>query len=166
MPETTQASRLDAAALQHAGIRRVPAELWMVGVVAGYVGSHLFDKVAAVGTDPLFASFLRRLPSLLLGAGLIWLQGTYVQLIPSSKKYVGMKNVLLLVVAGILSTLGMFTYFYAMRFGGIVITVPFTQSVVVWGALVGWVWLGEKMSAMALMGVGLLVFGLPVLSFA
>lgn len=140
-------------------------EFWMVGAVAGYVASYLFDKIAVTNVDPLIGPLFRRLPSLLLGIVLLLGQGMIEQLNPSSPRFIGKPAIVVFVVSGVVSTLGMFAYYLALLFGGIVVTIPVTQTLVLWGAIIGWMYLGEKLDGKAILGVLVVVAGLIVLSY-
>jgi len=140
-------------------------EFWMAGAIVGYVTSYLFDKIAIATIDPLIGPLFRRLPSLILGITLLFAQGMTAQVKPSSERFVGRPAILVLVIAGIVSTLGTFTYYFALRFGGVVLTVPTSQTLVLWGMLVGWIYLGEKFSAKAVLGTVAVFVGLVLLSY-
>lgn len=140
-------------------------EFWMAGAILGYVTSYLFDKIAVANVDPLIGPLFRRLPSLLLGIVLLFAQGMTAQLKPSSERFVGKPAILVLIIAGIVSTLGTFTYYFALRFGGVVLTVPTSQTLVLWGMLVGWIYLGEKFSRKGVLGTVSVFVGLVLLSY-
>lgn len=140
-------------------------ELWMVGAVLGYASAYLFDRFAVVRVDPFVATFIKNLPILLLGVTLIFTKGTYKQLMPSSLTYIGRYPIVIFVIGGVLISLGTFSYYYALRFGGINITVPVTQTAVLWGIIASWLYLGEKYNWRGVFGIALLVIGLVVLSY-
>jgi uncharacterized membrane protein len=140
-------------------------ELWMVGAVVGYASAYLFDRFAVVRVDPVVATFIKNLPVLVLGATLIFTKGTYRQLRPSSVDYIGRYPITIFVIGGVLISLGTFSYYYALRLGGINITVPVTQTAVFWGIVVSWLYLGEKYNWRGVFGIALLVVGLVVLSY-
>jgi drug/metabolite transporter (DMT)-like permease len=117
-----------------------------------------------VHADPLIGPLLRGFPSFLLGIFLVWKNHTLDQLRPSSPRYVGRRAILPFLVAGLLSTTGLFVYYFAIRVGGVVITIPVLESYVIWGTLIAWFFLGEKVRALALVGVGLIALGLVALS--
>jgi len=139
-------------------------EPWALGSVLGYASANIFDRIAMVHADPLIGPLLRGFPSFLLGIFLVWKNHTLDQLRPSSPRYVGRRAILPFLVAGLLSTTGLFVYYFAIRVGGVVITIPVLESYVIWGTLIAWFFLGEKVRALALVGVGLIALGLVALS--
>jgi hypothetical protein len=76
--------------------------------VAGYGAANLFDRLAVTHSDPLIGPLVRGLPSLALGIGLVWKNGTLTQLAPSSDDFVGTEVLLSLLGAGAISTVGLF----------------------------------------------------------
>jgi drug/metabolite transporter (DMT)-like permease len=148
----------------HSPTRRRRGEPWAVGQVLGYASANIFDRVAVTHAEPLVGPFLRGLPSLFLGIFLVWKNRTWSQLRPGSPDYIGVRAIWPFVVAGVLSTAGLFVYYYAMRVGGVIITIPVLETYVIWGTLVAWFFLGEKFHGLVLLGVGLIAAGLAVLS--
>jgi transporter family protein len=144
--------------------QRRRGEPWALGSVFGYASGNIFDRIAVTHADPLIGPFLRGLPSLLLGIVLVWRGGTLDQLRPGSARYIGARAILAFVLAGVLSTLGLFLYYFAIRIGGVIITIPVLETYVVWGTLIAWVFLGERFRRMVLLGVGLIAAGLVALS--
>jgi len=141
-------------------------EPWALGSVLGYASAEILDKFAVVThADPLVGPFLRGLPSLGLGVFLVWKNRTLAQLRWESSQYIGNRAIISLLGAGILSTLGLFAYYFAMQAGGVVITIPVLQTYAIWGTLLAWFFLGERVHALALAGIGLLVVGLGILSW-
>jgi drug/metabolite transporter (DMT)-like permease len=132
--------------------------------VLGYSAANVFDRIAVVHADPLLGPLLRGLPSWLLGIFLVWRNRTLDQLRPGSPRYVGRRAILPFLVAGVLSTIGLFVYYFAIRVGGVVITIPVLETYVIWGTLVAWFFLGERIRARALVGVGLIALGLVALA--
>jgi len=140
-------------------------EPWAAGAVLGYASAEILDRVAMRHADPLVGPFLRGLPSLALGIILVWKNHTLHQVRPRSASYIGRRPILSLLTAGVLSTLGLFAYYFAMRVGGVVITVPVLQTYVIWGTLIAWVFLGERLASLAVLGIGLLCAGLGFLTW-
>lgn len=140
-------------------------EIWMIGTVLGYASAYVFDRIAVVRVDPMVATFIKNLPIFLLGSTLIFTKGTYRQMLPRSGQYVGRYTIVIFVIGAVLLSLGTISYYYALRFGGINITVPVTQTSVLWGIIAGWIYLDEKYNPRALIGIGLLVAGLIVLAY-
>lgn len=139
-------------------------EPWALGSVFGYASANIFDRIAVIHADPLIGPLLRGLPSLLLGIALVRRNRTLDQLRPGSARYIGSRAILSFVLAGVLSTLGLFVYYFAIRIGGVIITIPVLETYVIWGTLIAWVFLGERFRGMVLLGVGLIAVGLVALS--
>lgn len=139
-------------------------EPWALGSVFGYASANVFDRMAVIHADPLIGPFLRGIPSLFLGIVLVWRNRTLDEVRPGSARYIGLRPILSFVLAGVLSTLGLFLYYFAIRIGGVTITVPVLETYVIWGTLIAWFFLGERFRAAVLLGVGLIAVGLVVLS--
>jgi drug/metabolite transporter (DMT)-like permease len=142
-------------------------EPWALGIVLGYASAEILDRLAVMhaDVDPIVGPFLRGLPSLALGIILVWKLRTLGQLQRRSPQYVGNRAVFSLLLAGVLSTIGLFAYYFAMRLGGLVVTVPVLQTYAIWGTLIAWFFLDERIHALALGGVGLLGLGLGLLAW-
>ena len=143
--------------------RQSRGELWAIGSVLGYASANIFDKRAVGGGDPLVGPFLRGLPSLVLGVVLMSKDRTWSQLKPSSANYIGWRAITPFVWAGVLSTLGLFLYYFAMRVGGVILTVPLVETWVIWGTLAAWLMLGEDLRGFLLIGWGVIALGLCLL---
>lgn len=139
-------------------------EPWALGCVVGYSSANIFDRVAVVQADPLIGPVLRGLPSLALGIVLMWKHRTLNQLRPSSPQYIGLRPIIAFVAAGVISTFGLFLYYLAMSFGGVTITIPVQETYVIWGTLIAWIFLRERIHRYALGGVVLIFVGLLGLS--
>ena len=135
-----------------------------MGTVLGYASANIFDRLAIVHADPLIGPVVRGLPSLVLGIILVWKHRTLDQLRPSSPRYMGRRAILAFVAAGMISTSGLFLYYFAIRVGGVTITIPVQETYVIWGTLIAWVVLRERIHRYALVGVGLIFAGLVGLS--
>ncbi len=139
-------------------------EPWALGCVVGYSSANIFDRVAVVQADPFIGPVLRGLPSLALGIVLMWKHRTLNQLRPSSPQYIGLRPIIAFVAAGVISTFGLFLYYLAMSFGGVTITIPVQETYVIWGTLIAWIFLRERIHRYALGGVVLIFVGLLGLS--
>ncbi len=138
-----------------------------MGQILGYASANIFDRVAVSDINPLVplvGPFLRGLPSLFLGIFLVSKNHTLGQLRPGAPSFIGARAIWPFVVAGILSTAGLFVYYYAIRVGGVIITIPVLETYVIWGTLVAWFFLGERFHGLVLLGVGLIAGGLVLLS--
>ena len=139
-------------------------EPWALGSVLGYSSANIFDRVAVIHTDPILGPMLRGLPSLVLALVLMVRHKTWAQLRPGSPAFIGRRAILPFIWAGFLSTTGLFLYYFAMRLGGVTITIPVLETYVIWGTAIAWFFLGERVRALSLLGVGLIAGGLVVLS--
>ena len=140
-------------------------EPWAAGSVLGYASANIFDRLAVIHANPLIGPFLRGLPSLFLGVFLVWKHHTLDQIRPASSRYIGRRAILSFILAGIVSTLGLFLYYFAIRLGGVTVTIPVQETYVIWGTLVAWVFLGERIHRYAVVGVLLIFVGLVALSW-
>jgi len=145
-----------------AGRRR--GEPWALGTVLGYASANIFDAAAVRISGPFIGPLFRGLPSLALGIILLWKHRTLDQLRPRSPQYIGLRPILAFVAAGVISTGGLFLYYLAMKFGGVAITIPVQETYVIWGTLIAWIFLGERIHRYALGGVVLIFLGLVGLS--
>jgi drug/metabolite transporter (DMT)-like permease len=139
-------------------------EPWALGTVLGYASASIFDRLGVQTADPLVGPVLRGLPSLLLGVILVWRNKTFSQMRPSSPRYIGGRAIMAFVGAGIISTLGLFLYYFAIRLGGVIITVPAVETYVIWGTFIAWFFLHERIHRHALLGVVFIFAGLVGLS--
>jgi uncharacterized membrane protein len=98
--------------------------------VLGYATANVFDRAAVIHADPLLGPLIRSLPSLALGVVLLILRKTYRQLQPNSAGYVGRRAIVVFIIPGVLSTAGLFGYYFALHIGGVAITIAVQQSFV------------------------------------
>jgi drug/metabolite transporter (DMT)-like permease len=138
-------------------------EMWALIGVLGYASSNVFEGYAVKGADPLIGPLIRGIPTVALALFLMATRKTYRQLQPNSANFAGWHTIMLFVIPGVISTLGLFTYFQALRYGGVVITIPVQQSFIIWGAATSWIFLKERFSHKSLSGIALLVGGLVLL---
>ncbi len=136
-----------------------------MGSVLGYASANIFDRLGIIHADPLIGPFIRGLPSLLLGVLLIWKHHTLDQLRRGSSRYIGRRAIFSFIWAGIVSTLGLFLYYFAIRIGGVTVTIPVQETYVIWGTLIAWIFLGERIHRYAVVGVLLIFAGLVTLSW-
>jgi drug/metabolite transporter (DMT)-like permease len=140
-------------------------EPWAMVALMGYASAEILDRLAVKNIDPIVGPLLRGLPSLVLGIVLVWKNRTLGQLQQRSAQYIGNRAVSSLILAGIISTIGLFAYYFAMQLGGVVVTVPMLQTYAIWGTLIAWFFLGERIHVVALGGIGLLGVGLGFISW-
>ncbi len=140
-------------------------EPWALGTALGYASANIFDDLAVKLSGPFIGPLFRGLPSLAQGIILMARHRTLGQLRPRSPQYIGLRPILAFVTAGVISTVGLFLYYLAMVLGGVVITVPVQETYVIWGTLIAWIFLGERIHRYALAGVLLIFVGLVGLSY-
>lgn len=138
-------------------------ELWAFGSVLGWSSANIFDRLAVQGGDPLVGPFLRGLPSLALGLALMWKHGTWDEIQPASRRFIGRRAIMPFIWAGVLSTLGLFLYYFAIRIAGVILTVPILETWVIWGTLAAWTMLGERLRGSLLIGWAVIALGLTSL---
>jgi drug/metabolite transporter (DMT)-like permease len=138
-------------------------EFWALGSVLGWSSANIFDRLAVQGGDPLVGPLLRGLPSLGLGLILMWRHGTWDEIRPRSTRFIGRRAIMPFVWAGVISTLGLFLYYFAIRLGGVILTIPILETWVIWGTLAAWAMLGEKLQGFLLIGWALIALGLASL---
>lgn len=155
---------MEANSSQSNKVRR-RGEPWALGTVMGYALANIFDGAGVKLAGTFIGPVLRGLPSLALGVILMAKHRTLNQLRPSSAQYIGRRPILAFVAAGIISTFGLFLYYLAMSVGGVSITVPVQETYVIWGTLIAWIFLHERIHRFALGGVILIFAGLIALSF-
>jgi drug/metabolite transporter (DMT)-like permease len=143
---------------------RARGEPWALGTVVGYASAAIFDRMAVEHANALLGPFLRGVPSLLLGLVLVWKNRTWGQMRPASPSYVGGRAIVSFLSAGVLSTIGLFAYYLAIRLGGVTITAPVQETYVIWGTLIAWFFLKERFQGYVLMGIMLITLGLVALS--
>ena len=153
------------ASLSESKQARRRGEPWALGTVLGYASANIFDGAGVKLAGPFIGPLLRGLPSLALGVILMAKHGTLNQLRPGSPQYIGRRPILAFAAAGVISTIGLFLYYLAMSFGGVSITVPVQETYVIWGTLIAWIFLHERIHRFALGGVVLIFAGLIALSF-
>lgn len=158
-----EAASISKEAVSSPPVRR-RGEPWALGTVLGYASANIFDRVAVGEVDPFIGPVMRGLPSLALGIILMWKHRTLSQLRPGSPQYIGARPILAFVAAGVISTVGLFLYYWAMKLGGVSITVPVQETYVIWGTLIAWIFLHERIRPYAVAGVLLIFMGLLGLS--
>lgn len=159
---TTEAEPTDRATTgRH---HRFAGEMWAMVAVLGYSASNLFGRAGVVRGDPLAGPLLRDVPSLIMGLVLLGRTGAYRELNPRHETFGG-RNLLLFAASGLVSVFGTFAFFYALNVGGVNIVVPVQQTQIIWGALIAWWFLGEKLAARRSLGVLVTLAGLVVLTY-
>ncbi len=146
-----------------ASSKGIAGELWALLAVVGYTGANLFGRAGVAFGNPIAAPLLRDLPSFLLGLALLARGGHAAQLIPGRPGFLGAK-LALFVGSGLVSVVGTFAFFFALNVGGVNVAVPVLQTQLVWGALFGWLLMGERVTLRGMAGMGVTLAGLVVLA--
>lgn len=139
-------------------------EMWAMVSVLGYSTSNLLGRAGVVRGDPLAGPLLRDLPSFVMGLVMLVRSGAHRELNPRREEFRG-RSLLLFVASGVVSLFGTFAFFYGLNVGGVNIVVPVLQTQIIWGALIAWWLLGEKLELRRGLGVLLALAGLVVLAF-
>ena len=140
-------------------------EFWIVGAILGFAGSNVFDRIAVVRIDPLLGALVKTIPSLVLAIALLQSRRLWAQMKPGAPGYIGGAAIGLLVISGVVSIAGLIVYFYALRVGGLALTIPFLQTQILWATVIGWVFMHERFQPRALAGIVVVVGGLMLLSY-
>jgi drug/metabolite transporter (DMT)-like permease len=139
-------------------------ELWALAGVLAFAVAFILDRTAVSNADPMVGPVIFGVPSLVLGILLVFVKGTLGQLHPRSPHYIGRRAIVTFVIPGVLSSVGLLAYYFALRLGGVAITAPVQQTFIIWGAVAGWLFLGERLGRGGVFGIGVLVAGLLVLT--
>jgi O-acetylserine/cysteine efflux transporter len=137
----------------------------MIGAILGFAGSNFLDRVAVVQIDPWLGALVKSIPSLVFAVILLALRNTWAQMRPGTATYIGGRAVVLFLVSGVISVLGLVLYFYSLRVAGLAVTVPFLQTQILWATVIGWIFMHERFHAPALAGIATVAGGLMLLSY-
>lgn len=138
-------------------------EAWALAAVFGYSGGNLFGRAGVAFANPIAGPLLRDLPTFVMGLALLGQGRHHQQLIPGRAAFQGMK-LLLFALSGAISVVGNFAFFFSLKAGGVNIAVPVLQTQLLWGALFGWILLGERVMLRGVLGIGVTFAGLVVLA--
>ena len=140
------------------------AAMLIAGTALFFAVGNLFDQVAMVKADPFVAALLRALVVFVFGGVIFFIQSkrtTGIRPVTSRKKAIG-----IYAASGLCAeVLGMLSFYQAIKFGGISIAVPCTQTWLIWSALGGMLILGERTQIKTFLGLGFSVAGLILLIF-
>jgi S-adenosylmethionine uptake transporter len=118
----------------------------LVGSIA-YAGFLIATRKLA-GTDGSILMAVQLLGALLFGATLVALQGWTPP---------GLRDFVLMLVLGVGSLAGNLCVNRALRLAPASVVVPFSYTMIVWGLLFGWLFLGELPDTLALVGAAIIV---------
>lgn len=143
-----------------------PGEWWAVAAAISYLTQGLTLRAAAPTVDPIFGVAVMAVPA--------WLASLYLvfrspkrrsQLTPGSAGFVGFSRLGMLALAAAFSYgVGNILWVLALRQGGVTVTVPAIQSTAIWGAVLGCIFLRERITPRMVAGLicfsgGLLLLG-------
>ncbi len=132
--------------------------LWLLTLLF-WGSAPLFEKIGLRGTDPLLALTLRTGVAALILVLATLLSGKF-----SGMAALTWREFLALAMSGLVAgVLGMFTYFSLLKTGAASKIVPLTAAYPLVTALLAFLFLGEKLSLMRLLGILLTVAGLIIL---
>ena len=141
----------------------VSGMLWATLAAFSYATMNVLLRAVAT-TDPMFSAWVRTIPVVLFAWGIIAIRaaanGSWREQIPAPSLW------LYLVAAGlILNVTGNGSFQVALGIGGLALTIPVSQGAVLWGgAIASRILLGERVQRSTLLGIGLLVVALIVLT--
>jgi DME family drug/metabolite transporter len=145
------------------GAAKFKGELWALLAVFGYSGGNLFGRAGVTFANPIAGPLLRDLPTFVMGLVLLLRGKHQAQLVPGSATYQG-KKLALFAFSGAVSVIGNFAFFFALKIGGVNVAVPVLQTQLLWGALFGWIILGERVLLRGTLGIAVTFLGLVVLA--
>jgi drug/metabolite transporter (DMT)-like permease len=133
---------------------------WGLLAALAYATMNICLRAAAVQVDPLVGALIRSIPVALLGWSLIAVESRR-----GRSRWPGWAALLPLVLTGLMFNVsGNGSFQLALALGGLALTIPVSQSAVLWGGALGGRWLmGEGLSGRAAVGLLLLVVALPLL---
>ncbi|QRG05339.1 EamA family transporter [Xanthobacter dioxanivorans] len=129
-------------------------QFWALGSAAFAALTAIFAKVGVAGVHSDLATFLRTLVILALVATMVWIGGTWQ---PPAK--IPGRTWLFLVLSGLATGASWLCYFRALKAGDAARVAPVDKLSVVLVAIFGVVFLGERLSAAAALGVALIAAG-------
>ncbi|MCI5075411.1 EamA family transporter [Oricola sp.] len=129
-------------------------QLWALLAAVFAALTAIFAKVGIEGVNSSFATLLRTLVVVAALTPLLWLTGEYQPLSTLSGR-----TVLFLVLSGLATGASWLCYFRALQLGQAGQVAPVDKLSVVFVAILGAVFLGERLSAVGWGGVGLIAAG-------
>lgn len=129
-------------------------QLWALLAAIFAALTAIFAKVGIEGVNSSFATLLRTLVVVAALTPLLWLTGEYQPLSTLSGR-----TVLFLVLSGLATGASWLCYFRALQLGQAGQVAPVDKLSVVFVAILGAAFLGERLSAVGWGGVGLIAAG-------
>ncbi len=141
-------------------------EWWAVAAAASYLTQGLTLRAAAPTVDPIFGVAVMAVPAWLVSLYVVVSSGKRrAQLTPGTRSFVGFHQLGLLAFGAAFSYgVGNILWVLALREGGVTVTIPAIQSTAIWGAVLGWLFLRERITPRMIRGLicfcaGLLLLG-------
>ena len=139
---------------------QIPWQGWAL-LSAFFAGlTALFAKIGVDDLPSSYATLLRTFIILMIVAGLWFAAGA-----PFANPFTSGKAVTALVLSGAATSLSWLCYFKALKIGDAVRVAPLDKMSVVFVAIFGVVFLGERLDAKGWVGTGLIVAGAVLVAF-
>ncbi len=140
-----------------------PGERWAFVSSFSYALYNFASRVAVLAADPLVAPVFRMVPTVAYA----WSQSrrNWSQMRISSADFMGWRVLLVLILSGIMTSLGNIAFFYALERGGIVLTAPVLATMILWNAAFAAIFLKEPLAPRMIVGVVIAALGVGLLSF-
>ncbi|WP_232699456.1 EamA family transporter [Brevibacillus daliensis] len=138
---------------------------WLIFALLSAVMAALvsiFGKIGLSGVDPNTATAVRSIIMALFLVGVVFFEGklAYVGEIISNKK-----ALTFIILSGIAGALSWLFYFLALKDGKVAQVGPIDKLSVVIAVALAFIFLGEKVSLIALVGIGLIAVGTLLIAF-
>lgn len=132
----------------------LPWQTWAL-LSAGFAAlTAIFAKVGVEGVNPDFATFIRVLVILPVLALILWVTGQY-----QGVAQIGPKTLTWLAASGLAAGASWVCYFRALKLGPAAQVAPIDKLSIVLVALIAAIFLGERLSPVAWLGVGMMAGG-------
>lgn len=141
---------------------KMPIESWMVWALLSAVfaaGTAILAKIGVTGVNSNFATFIRTVVILAFLCGFLAVTGQFQSLGSLSRR-----TVLFLVLSGLATGLSWLCYFRALQLGPVAQVAPIDKLSLVLVAVLGVLFLGEKLQPQNWVGVVLMAAGALLLA--
>lgn len=141
---------------------KVPTESWMLWALLSAVfaaGTAILAKIGVTGVNSNFATFIRTVVILAFLCGFLALTGQF-----QSPGSLSRRTVIFLVLSGLATGLSWLCYFRALQLGPVAQVAPIDKLSLVLVAVLGVVFLGERLQPQNWVGVVLMAAGAVLLA--
>ena len=122
---------------------------------AGFAAlTAIFAKIGVENVNSDYATFIRTIVILIIAAAIVWATGQFQA--PGS---ISGRTYLFLLLSGLATGASWLCYFRALKIGNAAQVAPIDKLSVVLVAVFGVTFLGERLSAVSWLGVGLIAIG-------